>query len=145
MSLVSSQEVIRKLIPQQPPFVLVDKLVEYGDDHLVSGFEIPLDHVLVREDGLLSEAGVIEHFAQTIALHQGYEYSLRGLNPPVGYIGAIKDFEILQLPPAGSELRTHLRILQRLFGVTLVRGEVSLQNQIIARGEMRTVIAKDLE
>ncbi|GGC16551.1 hypothetical protein GCM10011386_05490 [Parapedobacter defluvii] len=145
MSLVSSQEAIGKLIPQQPPFVLVDTLIEYADDHLVSGFKIPKEHVLVNRDGFLTEAGVIEHFAQTIALHQGYDYFLRGEDPPVGYIGSIKDFEIIRLPRAGDELRTSLLILQRLFGVTLVRGEVKLHEQIIATGEMRTVIAKDLE
>src|SRR5690606_36828512 len=127
------------------PFVLVDKLLEYGDDHIVSGFEIPQKHVLVNRDGFLTEAGVVEHFAQTIALHQGYDYFLRGMPPPVGYIGAIKDFEITQLPRAGDELRTRLHILQRMFGVTLVRGEVTLREQLIATGEMRTVLAKDLE
>ncbi len=145
MSLVSSQEAISKLIPQQPPFVLVDKLIEFGDDRIVSGFEVPKTHVLVNRDGFLTEAGVVEHFAQTIALHQGYDYFLRGMDPPVGYIGSIKDFEIVRLPRVGEELRTSLQILQRLFGVTLVRGEVKLHEQIIAIGEMRTVIAKDLE
>jgi Predicted 3-hydroxylacyl-(acyl carrier protein) dehydratase len=145
MSLVSSQEAICKLIPQQPPFVLVDKLITYGDDFIVSGFEIPHKHVLVNPDGVLTEAGVVEHFAQTIALHQGYDYFLRSMPPPVGYIGSIRDFEIFRLPRAGDELQTSLQILQRLFGVTLVRGEVRLHEQIIAVGEMRTVIAKDLE
>ncbi|PPL03728.1 hypothetical protein [Parapedobacter indicus] len=145
MSLISSQEAICKLIPQQPPFVLVDKLLEYGDDYIVSGFEIPKAHVLVNRDGFLTEAGVVEHFAQTIALHQGYDYFLRGMDPPVGYIGSIRDFEIVRLPSSGTELRTHIQILQRLFGVTLVRGEVRLREQMIAVGEMRTVIAKDLE
>ncbi len=145
MSLVSSQEAIGKLIPQQPPFVLVDKLLEYEDDRIVSGFEIPEKHILVNRDRFLTEAGLVEHFAQTIALHQGYDYFLRGMAPPVGYIGSIKNFEIFQLPCAGDELRTCITVLQRLFGVTLVRGEVRLREQIIASGEMRTVIAKDLE
>lgn len=145
MSLVSSQEAICQLIPQQPPFVLVDQLIEFEDSHIVSGFEIPANHVLVNEEGLLTEGGVIEHFAQTIALHQGYDYSLQGMAPPVGYIGSIKDFEIHGLPRAGDSLRTTVHILQRLFGVTLVRGEVRLRDQIIATGEMRTVIAKDVE
>ncbi|SEL69172.1 hypothetical protein [Parapedobacter koreensis] len=144
MSLVSSKEAIGKLIPQQLPFVLVDKLIEHGTDHIISGFEVPAQHVLVASDGRLTEAGVIEHFAQTIALHQGYDYFLRNLTPPTGYIGSIKNFEIYQLPRVGDELRTTIKILQRLFGVTMVSGEVTCREQLIAIGEMRTVIAKEL-
>jgi len=145
MSLVSSPEAIAKLIPQQPPFVLVDQLITYEADCIVSGFRIPGQHVLVDVDGFLTEGGVIEHFAQTIALYQGYDYFLRGMHPPVGYIGSIKHFEIHQLPRAGDELRTTVHILQQLFGVTAVRGEVRLREQLVATGEMRTVIAKELE
>ena len=145
MALISSQEAIQKLIPQQSPFVLVDKLVAYETDHIISGFDIPEQHVLVDVNGFLTEAGVIEHFAQSIALHQGYDYALRNMPPPVGYIGSIKNFEIYRLPRIGDQLRTRISIMQRLFGVTAVRGEVKLHEQIIAVGEMRTVIAKETE
>ncbi len=143
MSLVSSQDVLLKLIPQQPPFVLVDKILAHEETSIVSGFEIPENHVLVDINGFLTEAGVVEHFAQTIALYQGYDYFKRHLPPPVGYIGSIKNFEIYHLPKVGDELRTHIDVLQRLFGVTVVRGEVKHQGKIIAVGEMRTVIAKE--
>lgn len=145
MALVSSQEKICKLIPQQPPFVLVDELIEYTPNRIVSSFNIPQEHVLVDSNGALTEAGIIEHFAQTIALHQGYDYFTRNLSPPVGYIGSIKNFEIHLLPHAGQKLSTTVHILQHLFGVTAVRGEVRCENRLIATGEMRTVIAKEVE
>ncbi|MEC3879308.1 hypothetical protein [Parapedobacter sp. 10938] len=145
MALISSQEQICKFIPQQPPFVLVDTLVEYEADRIVSAFDIPQQHVLVNSRGMLTEAGVIEHFAQTIALHQGYDYFTRNLSPPVGYIGSIKDFEVHLLPRAGQQLSTTIHILQKMFGVTAVRGEVRCQGNLVAAGEMRTVIAKEGE
>ncbi|MFB2120380.1 3-hydroxyacyl-ACP dehydratase [Parapedobacter sp. 2B3] len=145
MTLISSQEQICKLIPQQPPFVLVDTLIEYETNRIVSSFDIPHQHVLVDSNGVLAEAGVVEHFAQTIALHQGYDYSMRNLSPPVGYIGSIKNFEIHRLPHAGQTLSTTIYILQQLFGVTAVRGEVKCHGKLIATGEMRTVIAKEGE
>ena len=145
MALISSQEQICKLIPQQPPFVLVDTLIEYGADRIVSAFNIPQQHVLVDTNGALTEAGVIEHFAQTIALHQGYDYFTRNLSPPVGYIGSIKDFEVHRRPRAGQQLSTTIHILQRMFGVTAVRGEVRCHGDLIAAGEMRTVIAQEVE
>ncbi len=145
MALISSQELLCKLIPQQPPFVLVDTLIEYEANRIVSSFAIPQQHVLVDGEGILTEAGVIEHFAQTIALHQGYDYFTRNLSPPVGYIGSIKNFEVYHRPRAGQTLSTTIHILQQLFGVTAVRGEVRCQDRLIAAGEMRTVIAKEVE
>lgn len=145
MSLISSQETISQLIPQQAPFVLVDNILEHEETAIVSGFRIPENHVLVSSDGFLTEAGVIENFAQTIALYQGYDYFKRNLPAPVGYIGSIKNFEIYALPRSGDDLRTSVYILQRLFGVTAVRGEVKIGDKIIAVGEMRTVIAKEVE
>lgn len=133
---------VRKLIPQAPPFMLVDRIIAYDPQEIVSGFEIPADHVLVDENGHLSEAGLIENFAQTIALHQGYEYALRSLPAPVGYIGSIKNFEIQTLVPAGEKLNTKVEILQQMMGVTMVKGEVRWGDQVVAYGEMRTVIVE---
>lgn len=119
--------------------------MEYEADRIVSAFNIPEQHVLVDSDGMFTEAGVIEHFAQTIALHQGYDYALRNLSPPVGYIGSIKNFEVHHLPRVGQRLSTTIHILQQLFGVTAVRGEVTCEGKLIATGEMRTVIAKEVD
>jgi len=145
MSLVSSLDAICRLIPQRPPFILVDELISFQPDGVVAGFRVPEGHILISADGYLTESGVVEHFAQAIALYQGYDYFLRHERPPVGYIGSIKNFEISALPKIGDVLETHIRVLQQLFGVTAVRGEVRLLDQVIAIGEMRTVIAKDLE
>lgn len=133
---------VRKLIPQAPPFMLVDRIIAYDPQEIVSGFEIPLDHVLVDKNGYLSEAGLIENFAQTIALHQGYDYALRNLPAPVGYIGSIKNFEVLGRVSAGEKLHTQVVILQQMMGVTMVQGEVRWKDQVIASGEMRTVIVE---
>jgi 3-hydroxyacyl-[acyl-carrier-protein] dehydratase len=136
---------IRELIPQRHPFVLVDSILEYDEKMVVAGFTIPSKHVLVKSDGELTEAGLIEHFAQSIALHQGYEYFLKDLPAPVGYIGSIKNIEIFSLPVANQQLVTKIEILSQMLGVTLVKGEVSVNGAVIARGEMRTVIVEQLK
>ncbi|HLV23281.1 MAG TPA: hypothetical protein VKY36_00695 [Moheibacter sp.] len=142
--IISSEESIIKLIPQRNPFVLVDSIYEHGDDEILSGFRIPRNHILVDSLGNFSEAGIIEHFAQSIALHQGYDFYLKNEPAPVGYIGSIKNIEIHQLPKAGQEIKTRIKILQQILGVTMVRGEVYLDNSVIANGEMRTIIARDI-
>lgn len=136
---------ILKLIPQRPPFVLVDEIFRHEEKLVVAGFKIPKNHVLVNSDGRLSESGVIEHFAQTIALYQGYDYFKRNMPAPVGYIGSIKNLEIFQLPSIGDELETTVHILQQMMGVTIVRGEVKCKGSLLAVGEMRTVIVDEFE
>lgn len=144
-SLVSSEEEIINLIPQRKPFILVDSIHQHSEDEILSGFTIPAGHILVDKNNHLTEAGIIEHFAQSIALHQGYLCFLNQQEAPVGYIGSIKNIEIIQLPKAGQKIKTRIKILQQIMGVTMVSGEVYLNENVIASGEMRTIIAKDLE
>jgi len=143
--IISSEEKILKLIPQRPPFVLVDTIYEHAENEIFSGFTVPEGHILVNSRNQLSEAGIIEHFAQTIALYQGYYYYLKNLPAPVGYIGSIRNIDIFELPEVQQEIRTKVVVLQQVLGVTMVAGEVYLDDKLIARGEMRTIIAKDFE
>ena len=142
-ALISSPEIIANLIPQRPPFVLVDKIYEHTEHEILSGFTVPKHHVLVNENNQLSEAGIVEHFAQTIALHQGYNFYLKNEPAPVGYIGSIKNIDVLELPNIGEEIQTRIEILNQIMGVTMVKGEVFLNGKLIAHGEMRTIVAKD--
>lgn len=144
-AIVSSSEKILDLIPQRPPFVLVDSIYEHNEREILSGFTVPEGHILVNHKNELLESGVIEHFAQSIALHQGYNFFLRNEPAPVGYIGSIKNIEIFELPKVGEELRTRIKVLQQIMGVTMVSGEVFLNGKLIARGEMRTIVAKEME
>lgn len=140
-ALVASPEEILNLIPQRPPFVLVDKIYEHSEKEILSGFTVPAGHILVNGKGL-SEAGIIEHFAQSVALHQGFNFHLKNEPAPVGYIGSIKNIEIYTLPRVGTEIRSRITVLQQIMGVTMVSGEVFLDETMIAQGEMRTIIAK---
>jgi 3-hydroxyacyl-[acyl-carrier-protein] dehydratase len=144
-SIVSSPEIILNLIPQRSPFVLVDKIYEHTETEILSGFTIPKEHILVDDLEHLSEAGIIEHFAQTIALHQGYNFYKKNEPAPVGYIGSIKNIDVMELPKAGEEIQTRIRILNQIMGVTMVSGEVYWNGKMIAHGEMRTIIARELD
>ncbi len=131
---------ILKLIPQRPPFVMVDSLLEYSHFTGVTGFSISRDHLLV-ENELLSEPGLIEHMAQSMSLHRGYRGFLAGLErPQTGFIGAIKLVEIIELPKIGTTLTTCVEILQEVMNVTLVSAKTkNEQGKIVAISEMKTV------
>ncbi|MFS4454862.1 hypothetical protein [Maribacter sp. 2304DJ31-5] len=128
------------LIPQKQPFVMVDKLYEFSENRITSGLTISKKH-LFTENGVFNAPGLIENMAQTIALHKGYTYYLKNRPAPVGYIGAIKKVEILELPKIGQELRTTVSILHDIMGVTLVEANIHCEGTIIAYSEIKTGLA----
>ena len=118
---------ITQLIPQRAPIVMVDTLWEYSPTTAVVGLTVLEDNIFVQE-GSFSASGLIEHMAQSTALHKGYGYYLNHQPAPMGYIGAIKHIEIT--------------IVQEFMDVTLVSIETYLEDVCIAQGEMKTVLAK---
>jgi predicted hotdog family 3-hydroxylacyl-ACP dehydratase len=141
MGSIVTREVVESLIPQKAPFVMVDQLFEFSENNIVAGLKIPADNIFV-EDGTFTESGLVEHMAQSVALYTGYQYFLKNEPAPTGYIGSVKDVEILELPAAGDELVTQVSVLQEFMGITLVNIVTKRNNVEIARSQMKTVLAK---
>lgn len=135
----SDKSFVESLIPQRFPFVMVDELTEYSENHLVSGFEIKAENIFVQDE-IFQASGLIEHQAQSIALHTGYQYYLLGQEAPTGYIGAIKSFETEALPKVGDRLKTEVTIINEVMGVTLVNIITKINETIIAHSQMKTVV-----
>jgi len=128
---------ILDLIPQQPPFILVDKLL-YCD------LETTKTALIVREDniffdnGALSEAGLMENIAQTCAARMGYVNKyIHSDKVKLGFIGSIKNLVIEELPKAGDELTTTIDVISEVFAITLVNAKVEVREKLIASCEMK--------
>jgi len=135
----SDKDFVESLIPQRFPFVMVHELSEYSENHLLSGFEIKEDNLFIQ-DGFFQASGLIEHQAQSVALHTGYKYYLLGKDAPTGYIGAIKSFEAVILPKTGDHLKSEVTILNEVMGVTLVDIVTKLNGEVIAKSQMKTAL-----
>ncbi|REC48332.1 hypothetical protein [Chryseobacterium pennipullorum] len=135
----SDKDFVESLIPQRFPFVMVHELSEYSESHLISGFEIKEGNLFIQ-DGVFQASGLIEHQAQSVALHTGYKYHLLGKDAPTGYIGAIKSFEAEVLPKTGDLLTSEVTILNEVMGVTLVDIITRLNGEVIAKSQMKTAV-----
>jgi predicted hotdog family 3-hydroxylacyl-ACP dehydratase len=135
------KDFVGSLIPQKFPFVMVDKLYAFTETSLVSGFTIE-ENAVFFQNGNFAEAGIIEHMAQSVALHTGYQFYLKQEQAPTGYIGSLKDIEIKELPKLHDEIQTTVSILQEFAGITLVDVVTTLNDVEIAKGQMKTVLAK---
>lgn len=138
---ILEKEMVENLLPQKFPFVMVDAMLSYSETSLVSGLKIQSKNIFVTDNTFL-EAGLIEHMAQSVALHTGYQFFLKNEIAPTGYIGSIKEIEIKKLPKLNETIQSEVTILQEFAGITLVDIVTTLNNEEIARGQMKTVLAK---
>lgn len=138
---ITDKTFVGSLIPQKAPFVMVDKLLQFEKNKVVAGLRVTTENIFLK-NSIFAATGLIEHMAQTVALYTGYQYYLKKEKAPVGYIGAIKMAEIYELPKLKDELTTTVNVLHDIMGVTLVEAETKCDGKVIARSEMKTVLAK---
>ena len=128
---------ILELLPQRPPFVMVDHLVDYSETQTTCELTIRKDNVFC-ENGEFAAAGLIEHIAQTCAARLGYynKYVLK-VGVRLVFIGEVKDLEIVRLPREGETLNTTIVVMQEIFDVTLVNAEVRVGTEMIATTRLK--------
>ncbi|MBS1783658.1 MAG: 3-hydroxyacyl-ACP dehydratase [Bacteroidetes bacterium] len=132
---MKTQEIL-SFIPQREPFVLIDELLQATETISRTSFQIPENHVLV-ENGLLTESGLVENMAQTAAAGTGFIFHQKGISPPVGFIGALKNLTIVECPPIGSIIYTDVRFLNQVLNAHVVEATIQLNQKIIATCELK--------
>ncbi len=115
---------------------MVGKLLSVDESSTRSSFIVESDNVFVT-NGLFQEAGLLENIAQTAALRAGYMAQAENKLVAVGYIGAINNFEIFNLPKVGDELITEIIIENKIFDVTVIAGKVWHNENLLASCEMK--------
>lgn len=130
---------ITQYIPQRAPIIMIDTLLESEGAITVTFFLVKEDGLFMAE-GVLKEPGLIENIAQTAAAGVGYQFALKNEPVPSGFIGAIKNLQIHHLPEVGQRISTRVEILEEVFGITLIKGEISLEGKIIVSCEMKIVL-----
>ena len=127
---------ILSLIPQAAPFVMIGELVHADETSAKTTFTISEDNVLV-ENGIFQESGLIENVAQTVAARAGYESKMFNKPVLVGYIGALSDLKIYELPKVGNQIETEIVIENHIFNVVLVSGKITCDNTVILTCKMK--------
>lgn len=137
-------EEITKLIPQREPIRMVDKLMDVDGDVAQTVLTVRPDNYFIDEDGLLAEPGLIEHIAQSASAFAGHKALEAGATtPPVGYIGEVKKFHCYRRPCVGDELRTKIIMGAEVDGVTIISGETSVGDEVVADTQMKIFIRQN--
>ncbi len=124
--------------------VMVDALLSHDGGQSTSSLKVEANN-LFCSGGVLREAGLIENMAQTAALHTGWEAMQQyrgqsGFKPPVGMIGAVKNFNLYRLPHVDTDLITEINILTTVFNATIISGKVFSGRELLAECEMQIFI-----
>ncbi len=133
---------ITDLIPQRSPFVMIDALAYQEEHRTGTQFRIREDNLFLR-NGRLEAVALVENIAQTAAAAAGYKAVQSGGKVLVGFIGAIKNLEIVDLPVAGDLLETETCELQSILNVSSVEGKVFCGGKLLARAEMKIFMQPD--
>lgn len=133
-------EALFPLIPQRPPFVLVDTLLQADSLKAKSSFAITKTCILVSDE-TLQEGGIVENMAQTCALYAG-NLAIKNNQPtPQGYIAGIKSLIIDRLPRIGDQITTEVNLKQEVMNMTIATAIVHDQNDnFVASCEFRIFI-----
>lgn len=137
---MEAEKNILSLIPQKPPFVMIDQLLHSDETLTRSGFRVTAENVFT-DNGRFSEAGLLENMAQTAAARAGYISRTENKPVEIGYIGAVKNLEIFELPKTNDELITEIKIEDQVFNVSMVSGRVWCNHKLIAQCEMNIYMA----
>lgn len=125
-----------KLIPQKMPFVMAGCLYSCDEKSIRTGFT-PSEKNIFADNGCFTEPGLIENMAQSAAAGTGYYYLSQNKPVPVGFIGAIKDFKLLEFPKINTPLVTEIDIVAEVMNATVIKAKVNCNGKEIAHCEMK--------
>ena len=130
---------LNELIPQKPPFVMIDRLVSSDAVFSVTELEVRPDNLFV-DNGRMTAAGLVENIAQTCAARIGYINLNSGEAVKIGVIGSISNLNIARTPKVGEHLVTTIKLLEEVFQVTLVEAIVKSDDEVLAQCNMKIAL-----
>jgi len=132
---------MQDLIPQRPPFVMVDTVEDFSHESTVTRFTVRPDCLFV-ENGCMSATGLVENVAQTCAVRMGCVNYINRESVKLGFIGAVRDMCFLRLPKVGEVLTTSIVVREEIFRMTLVDAEVRVGDELIVTAEMKIALSE---
>lgn len=137
---------IAEVLPHAGRMLLLDELLEYGEEHVVAGVTIRPDSVLCEPgQGVPSWVG-LEYMAQTVAAFSGVEEVAQGMKPRIGLLLGSRSYKAsVPLFPIGARLIVSATMLVR-GDDDLVAFACEIRNgdQQYAVGDIKAVRPRDI-
>ncbi|MBQ0020708.1 MAG: pseudouridylate synthase [Bacteroidales bacterium] len=131
---------VLELLPQRPPFVMIDHLVHFDRILTQSELTVRRDNVFFDE-GRLTASGLVENIAQTCAARMGYINMMSAQPVMLGFIGAVRNLQVHRTPVEGEVLTTSITVKEEVFQMTLVDANVMVGDEILVECEMKIALS----
>ncbi|MEG1983118.1 MAG: hydroxymyristoyl-ACP dehydratase [Alistipes sp.] len=136
MKSLYDRQTIQQLIPQRPPIVEIDDFYGIEASQALCGLSVRADNLLVQDD-FLSEAGVLEHMAQSAAARAGYIAVSRHEVVRLGFIGSVNNASFVRLPHIGEHITTTVEVLETVMNIALIAVTSRVKGELIAECRMK--------
>ena len=132
---------VTTLLPQQPPFVLIDHLSQYEEKTTTTSLQVREENMFV-EDGLLNPCAYVENIAQTCAARLGYiNKYIYHRDVCIGFIGAVRNLVVLRSAHVGEKLTTTITVREEVMQLTLVDAIVQVGEETVCTAEMKIAVS----
>lgn len=136
---------LRRYLPHREPMLLVDLITKIDQQSVETTFHIPEDSLFV-DNGVLTEAGLIENAAQTCSAIVGQNYfpDTDEKVSLLGFIGGIRKLSIRGTPAVGKTLVTTACMISRMntdeYALYLLKCSVSCEGEVFLEAEMNLFV-----
>jgi len=132
---------VTTLLPQQPPFVLIDHLLQYEEKTTTTSLQVLEENMFV-EDGQLNPCAYVENIAQTCAARLGYiNKYIYHRDVCIGFIGAVRNLVVLRSAHVGEKLTTTITVREEVMQLTLVEAIVQVGEETVCTAEMKIAVS----
>ncbi|MBR4560609.1 MAG: pseudouridylate synthase [Bacteroidales bacterium] len=130
---------LKELIPQRPPFVMIDKMMSFNMTVTETQLEVRADNVFCKE-GRLTAEGLMENIAQTCAARMGYINLINNEAVKIGVIGSVNNYEVFRTPKVGEVILTSIEVIEEMFQITMVKAVVKCGDEMLAQSNMKIAL-----
>lgn len=136
--MIYTKDKIARIIPQRPPFVMIDNLISAEKESFVSNFKIEADNIFLSDDRL-EPYGMIENIAQTTAA--GLSYTIRDpkKRPEEGFLGSIAKLKVVGEPKIGDLITTRVTLKMSFENMYKVYGACYNGEELLLESELKIV------
>lgn len=138
------QNLLHEYLPHRAPMLMVDEFASLSEEEIHAKFDI-LPDTLLLDNEKLSEAGLLEHMAQSASIIIGKrlideQITQNTLKPLIGFISQIKKANIHSLPSVGNTLHTHATLGAHYGSICHVYCQSHCEGMCIATAEITLLI-----
>ncbi|MCI9846187.1 ABC transporter permease [Flavobacterium pectinovorum] len=144
---------IQNYLPHRAPMLMVDLILDIDANFVKTSFLIKTDNIFV-DNGVFTEAGLIENTAQTCSAIVGKKYFFEDDGTEhenvnvIGFISAIKNLKINALPKTGDTITTKSTLVSKFTGDDYTLCTMScqslLEDKILLECEINLFIQKTI-